>query len=458
MLDESLIRLFGTSGIRGDLKKLSPQLAMKLGLSLATALENKGSVVVGHDVRLSSPLLANALSSGLMSGGCDAIELAFVPTPVLAFTTRRRKSNAGVMVTGSHNPPSDNGLKCYTGEGREYTSDEEEPIESLMLNESYRLASWEKIGSKIPLEDALNEYCETLLGSVEPTRRQIHIVVDCANSVGAKVTPRLLSALGCRVTALNANLDGTFSSRPPEPTPETLARTSQIAVAVHADLTIAHDSDADRISILDEHGHYVTNDRILAFFASLLLTKYGPGTVVTSIDTSLRIDEVVAKHGGTVKRTRLGKTHELLKRDAGDIRLCCEPSKIIDSSWGYWGDGVHAACQLASALASADGSISELLKEIPDYPQSRTSYSCPDERKAQTMKTVETALSTERDVESVWNYDGVRVNYHDGSWILVRSSGTEPKIRAYCEARTQARLDELVRKTSSLIIDSMKTM
>ena len=126
-------RLFGTSGIRGNLDKVSPELAMNLGLSLATLLGNKGTVAIGHDVRLSSPLLGRSLSSGLMSGGCNVDQLGYVPTPILAFTTRNRKLAAGVMITGSHNPPSDNGLKCYTGEGRDYTSDEEAPLEDHIL-------------------------------------------------------------------------------------------------------------------------------------------------------------------------------------------------------------------------------------------------------------------------------------------------------------------------------------
>ena len=302
----------------------------------------------------------------------------------------------------------------------------------------------------------MNEYCGAILKSIETCQRKIHVVVDCANSVASKVTPRLLSQLGCKVTALNANIDGTFPSRSPEPTPETLTTTSKIAVAAGADLTVAHDADADRISILDENGQYVTNDRVLAFFAKIVLARHGPGTIATTVDTSFRIDQVAKKYGGEVRRTKLGKTQEFIKSHERNLRLCCEPYKIIDISWGSWGDGIYAACRLASSLANSGVSLSQLISDIPDYPQARVSYCCPNDIKEQAMKTVETVLLEEQEKQDVWTYDGVRVNYPDESWALVRASGTEPKIRLYCEAKSHKKLDQLLKKTSTLVHESIE--
>ena len=444
-------KLFGTSGIRGDIDRVSPELAMKLGLALATSLRNYGSVAVAHDARTSSPYLRHAVSSGLMAGGCRTVQFGMVPTPVLAFGTRENKLNAGVMITGSHNPPTDNGLKCYSNDGREYTGDEEAILEELILKNSYRTVTWNKVGFSTVRQDVIDDYVKAVLSHVRPVKQPLHVVVDCGNGVGSNVTPTLLSRLGCKVTTINANVDGTFPSRPPEPTPETLKDTSRLVSELRADLGVAHDSDADRLSVLDEEGGYVTDDRLLAFFAKILLQKYGPGRIVTSVDTSPRIDEVAERYGGRVERTELGKTHEALASDRDRPLLCCEPWKITDVHWGYWGDGIYAACRLVSELSDEKRTLTNLLEDIPDYPQRKFAFPCPDHVKGRIMEAIKAKLTTEKKVKDVWTYDGIRVNYEDGSYALLRPSGTEPKIRVYCEAKSDGDLKRLVEKCAALV-------
>jgi len=446
-----LPKLFGTSGIRGDLNRVSPELAMELGLAVATSLKNYGDVAVAHDARTSSPYLRHAVSSGLMAGGCKAVQFGMVPTPVLAFGTRENNLNAGIMITGSHNPPTDNGLKCYNSEGREYTGDEEAILEELILKDSYRTVPWDRVESAITRQDVVDDYVRAVLSDIKPVERLLHVVVDCGNGVGSNVTPRLLSRLGCKVTAINANIDGTFPSRPPEPTPKTLSDTSRLVPELGADLAVAHDSDADRLSVLDEKGRYVTNDRLLAFFAKILLQQYGPGKIMTSVDTSPRIDEVAERYGGRVERTRLGKTHEALASGGEKPILCCEPWKIIDVHWGCWGDGIYAACKLVRQLSEERGPLSKLLEDIPDYPQRRLAFPCPDHIKHKAIETIKAKVTTEKHVKDVWTYDGIRVNYMDGSYALLRPSGTEPKIRVYCEAKSNNNLKKLVDKCTALV-------
>ena len=424
---------------------------MKLGLAVATSLKNSGSVAIGHDARTSSPYLRHAVSSGLMAGGCKTVQFGTVPTPVLAFGTRENKLNAGIMITGSHNPPSDNGLKCYNHDGREYTGDEEAILEDLILDSSYRTVPWDRVGSTVARQDILKAYMRAVLSDVKPVGRPLHVVVDCGNGVGSDTTPRLLSRLGCKVTTINANIDGTFPGRSPEPTPETLNDTSRLVSELRADLGVAHDSDADRLSVLDESGRYVTNDRLLAFFAKILLQRYGPGRIVTSVDTSPRIDEVAERYGGRVERTRLGKTHEALVSGGDRPLLCCEPWKIIDVHWGYWGDGIYAACRLVSKLSEERGTLSNLLKDIPDYPQRRLAFPCPDRIKHKAMEDIKAKLTKEEHVKDLWTYDGIRVNYEDSSYILLRPSGTEPKIRVYCEAKSESSLGRMVDKCTALV-------
>jgi len=447
-----LLQLFGTSGIRGSLRKVTPQLLMGFGLSLATFLENKGEVVVGSDARMSSEALKNALSSGLMSGGCTVADLGLVPLPCLAYTTRKRESKAGVIITGSHNPPQDNGLKCYDGRGIEYTPREEEVLEDLISNEKYKPVDWEKVGNRSQVSNANEEYVEAILRQVAKVERRIEVLVDCANGTASNVTPIILSKMGCKVVTINASIDGTFPGRLPEPSPENLRNTCRLVREIGADIGIAHDGDADRLAVIDDKGRYVTNDSVLALFAKLLLERHGGGHVVTSIDTSFRIDQVVEKAGGTLERTRLGKTHVILKEKLNaDIVLCCEPWKIIDTHWGYWGDAMYATAQLIKLLDESEGSTSELFKEIPDYPQERIYLPCPDSLKQPTIAVIQQKLSEEKGVASIWTYDGIRVNYEDNSWVLIRPSGTEPKVRIYCEGVTTKRLNQLSKQSISLV-------
>ena len=158
------------------------------------------------------------------------------------------------------------------------------------------------------------------------------------------------------------------------------------------------------------------------------------------------------KVGGTLERTRLGKTHVILKeKPNAKIVLCCEPWKIIDTHWGYWGDPIYATAQLVKLLDKSKGSTAELFKEIPDYPQERIYQPCPDSLKQPTMELIQEELSEEKGVASIWTYDGVRVNYEDNSWVLIRPSGTEPKIRIYCEGATTKRLSQLTKRSASLV-------
>jgi phosphoglucosamine mutase len=425
---------------------------MKLGLSLATFLGNEGEIVVASDARTSSEALKNALSSGLMSGGCAVADLDLVPLPVFAYTTRERRSKAGVIVTGSHNPPQDNGLKCCDERGMEYTPREEEALEGLVFNEKYKLTDWKKVGDRSYVANADEEYVEAVLHQVPKVERKIKVLVDCANGTASNVTPMILSKLGCKVFTINSSIDGAFPGRLPEPSPENLRNTCRLVREIRANIGIAHDGDADRLAVIDDRGRYITNDSVLALFAKLLLERHGGGHIVTSVDTSFRIDQVVEKVGGTLERTRLGKTHVILKEKLNaKIILCCEPWKIIDTHWGYWEDAIYAASRLIKLLDESKGSTAELFKEIPNYPQQRVYHQCPDSLKQPTIALIQQKLSEEKGVASIWTYDGIRVNYEDNSWVLIRPSGTEPKIRIYCEGVTTKRLNQLAKQSISLV-------
>jgi phosphoglucosamine mutase len=420
-------------------------------------LANEGQVIIGSDYRTTSAELKAALLGGLLGGGVDVLDAGILPTPVLAFGIRAVGANAGIMVTASHNPPEDNGMKCYSHEGREYIPEEEQILEQIIAQRQFADVAWDRVGTQVAAPDLVDTYAQRVLDRVGSLQRRLRVVVDCANGTTYNLTPWILSKLGCEVISLNAHPDGRFPGRPAEPSPEHLVTTSQVVRSLKADVGIAHDGDGDRLAVIDEKGRYVNNDTVLAFFARLLLAEKGPGRIITSVDTSSRIYIVARSSGGTVERTRLGKTHALLdEENRTSIKLCCEPWKIIDPAWGFWGDAIYAACRLVQALDQTKGSVSSLFRGIPENPQKRFFFRCPDESKDIVMAKIAQALTTQRDVSEVWTFDGVRVNFSDESWILVRKSGTEGKIRIYCEGRSPKRLKQLVSKSSTLVRSAIR--
>ena len=452
-------KLFGTAGIRGSVRdKVTERLALDLARAMSTMFANEGQVIVGSDYRTTSAELRAALLGGLLGGGIDAFDAGFLPTPVLAFGVPAVGADAGIMVTASHNPPEDNGIKCYSHEGREYVPDEEEVLERLIAARQFTGVAWDRMGTSLQAPDVIDAYVDRLLDRIQPFQRRLKALIDCANGTTYNVTPLILSKMGCEVISLNAQPDGRFPGRPAEPNPANLAAMCHFVRSVKADVGIAHDGDGDRLAVVDEKGRYVNNDTLLAFFARLLLQENGPGRIVTTVDTSSRIDKVADSSGGTVERTRLGKTHvQLIEENRASVRLCCEPWKIIDPAWGFWGDAIYAACRVIQALDESKGTASALFRGIPEYPQERFFFRCPDELKDPVMGEVSHALTAERKVREVSTLDGVRVNFNDDSWILIRKSGTEGKIRVYCEGRSPKKLKELVRKSSSLVRKAIKT-
>jgi phosphoglucosamine mutase len=413
------------------------------------------------DCRLSSPVLEHALLSGLMYSGCNVKRIGLAPLPVTAYSVKRSGANFGVMITASHNPPQYNGFKVFREGGWELMPEDEEVVEEALSRELEAGSSWNEVGSCTDYATTLVEYVEDLIDMLldgGPSHRasDFKVVVDCCNGPAALVTPKVLSQLGVKVVALNANIDGHFPGREPEPRPDVLA---ELGIFVHetgARLGLAHDGDADRVAVIDSKGNFVVNDRIIAYMAKRAIERGEGKVVITTIDTSRCIDEVVGRSGGEVVRTKLGKTHVELKKRP-NVALAAEPWKIINPRWGPWADGILAASVLVKDLVESGVGLHELLRDVPDYPQIRESFPCNENDKPKVMKMIEEELeSAIGNVEDVWRYDGIRVNCRDGSWILIRASGTEPKIRLYAEAKSVERLKEIAERGRRLVLKALK--
>ncbi|MCJ7767473.1 phosphoglucosamine mutase, partial [Candidatus Bathyarchaeota archaeon] len=256
--------LFGTNGIRGLAnKELTPEIAIKIGAAIGTFFK-RGTLVVGYDARTSGPMLAKAVIAGLNSTGCNVLLAGMAPTPTLQFTVKNHKVDGVVIITASHNPPEYNGIKVIWSDGIEVSHEQELEIEKVFFTDKTHLAEWNAIGETRELPGVIDEYIEAIEKHVNVkaiAKRRYHVMVDGANSVGSLTSPRLLRELGCRVTTINANIDGTFPGRPPEPRPENLGDVAMAVKAVGADFGVAYDGDADRSIFIDEKGEIHMGDK-----------------------------------------------------------------------------------------------------------------------------------------------------------------------------------------------------
>ncbi len=427
--------LFGTSGIRQVMALELLELAQRCGLAVGSLY---GRVVVGGDTRTSSSALKHAFISGLLASGAMAYDGGTMPTPTLAFAARRYE--AGAMITASHNPPQYNGIKLFNSDGSGFDGEQRKQIESLICGASLSTLSWDKMESSNTYEGAIEQHIERIRQDF-PGGMRLRVVVDPGCGAASLVTPRLLRRLGCEVIALNAHPSG-FFPREIEPVAASLKELIKATVDFGADLGIAHDGDADRMMAVDERGKFLSGDTLLAIFAR----EAGAKKVVTTIDASMAIDDM----GFAVTRTKVGDTYvsEELKK-GGDFGG--EPS----GSWVFPGvslcaDGIYAAARIA-AIASKQ-KLSELSYGIPSYPILRGGTSS----KGIMMSGIGEKLMTLKPL-SVNSIDGIKLFFADG-WLLIRPSGTEPKIRITAEARGELRVRQLYEAGLKIIEDSTEKL
>ena len=438
-------KLFGTSGIRGKIgSEVTCQLALNVGKSLAYYLGNKGTVVIGYDTRTTNEMLDQAICAGLLESGVNVVKIGMVPTPLVGYATLKLNADAGVMITASHNPSQYNGIKLWNKNGMAYTPSQEREIEKIYADEEYISVSWDKIGKLSFNEEIKGKYIDDLLDLVD-IKKDFKVVIDCASGAGSEISPLVFRKAGCKVTTLNSQPDGCFPGRNPEPNSENLQDLMKTVVAVGADLGIAHDGDADRMITVDEKGNISPFDSLLA-----LMSKEFAGDVVTTVDAGLCMDESV---DGEVIRTAVGDVNVaevIIERNAS---FGGEPSGTwLHPDFCMCPDGILSGLRMAE-LVSHKGKLSDLLAEIPSYPNIREKITCSKESKVKVMENMEELLKEAfDDIVDVNSIDGIRLTFSDDSWLLVRPSGTEDYIRITLESKDLKRA-EFIRETSVKIIN-----
>jgi len=439
-------QLFGTNGIRGIAnKELTPNLAIQIGCAVGTFFQQK-ELLIGHDARTSGPMLTRAVISGLNATGCDVLFGGMAPTPALQFTVKTHALDGAVIITASHNPPEYNGIKVVWKDGIELSREQEIKIENIFFDEKMRYAEWSDIGRVRELPGIVDDYIEGVQKHVDTAKirkHRYHVVVDAANSVGNLSVPHLLRDLGCRVTTINGNMDGTFPGRLPEPRPENLTDLASTVKAVNADLGIALDGDADRSIFADENGKIYWGDKTFALVEKHFLMENPGEKIVTPVSSSTLIKDIADAYDGELVLTKVGsvtvsQTMKKLKAKLGGE----ENGGIFYGPHQAVRDGAMATALILDIMAKTGENLSKLTGELPKYFIEKGKIECPEELKEKVLNKL-TEQVRGRNVSTI---DGVKLWFEDKSAILVRPSGTEPVYRLYAEAKTEKKALQLVKK------------
>jgi phosphomannomutase/phosphoglucomutase len=399
-------------------------------------------------------MLKSAITAGLLSTGCDVIDVGLVPTPTLQYVIKEKKFDSGVIITASHNPPQFNGIKGAASDGIEFSKDDEEAIEKIYFSQQYSLVNWRDVGTYSIWDGAIDSYIKGILSTVDVTlikKQKFHVVLDCGNGVGSLVAPILLRKLGCKVTELYCKPDGRFPGHNSEPIPENLTTLFKTVHEVGASFGIAQDGDADRAIFVDENGTYITGDKSLSLVGKYITRKKKGSIVVTPVTTSTCFEDVIRENGGTIIYTKVGSPIVArVMKEKNAVFGGEENGGLIFPELQYCRDSSMSLTKILEILSKEKRSLSELIAEIPSYEMYKTKITCPNEKKERVMDLIIEQVKSSKDVTNIDRTDGVKL-YMKGCWVLMRPSGTEPIFRLFVEAKEKQRAEQLVATYKNLV-------
>ncbi len=446
-------RLFGTNGVRGVAnKELTPELVTRLAASCGHKLGK--SIALGRDGRVTSPLFRDAAASGLLSVGCNVLDLGILPTPTLQYTVKHLSLDGGLMITASHNPPEFNGVKVMARDGVEIPRKLEDEIEAIYFAGGPKAAEWDCVG-EVKSRETLGLYVDAVVSKVDVkliSGKKFKVALDPGNGVGTLVAPVIAQRLGCAVYTINAELDGRFPGRQSEPRPDNLGDLRELVKATGADMGVAFDGDADRSIFLDERSEVLWGDRSFALTADYYMAKHHGARVATAVSSSNAIIDVVEGAGGSIHWTKVGSVDVSRAMVENGINFGGEENGgVMYGPHHPVRDGSMTMALILNIMAERGKSLSELVKALPTYAQAKDKVRCPNELKQRALDVLRTKVAAPR----VDTMDGLKLVFGDASWILVRPSGTEPIFRLYAEADTQQKVEKLVSENKRLIEETV---
>lgn len=446
-------KLFGTDGIRGVANEypITPDMAMQVGQATAYILKKEGHrsrIVIGKDTRLSGYMIESALVSGICSMGSDVILVGPVPTPGIAFLTTNLDADAGIVISASHNPYQDNGIKIFSGKGYKLTDEEEQNIENLILSKKLPtlLTDAENLGRASREEDASGRYIVFLKHSFPRglDLEDIKIVLDCANGATYKVAPTLFTEMRAEVIALNVNPDGqNINLDCGALYPEELAKA---VVENKADIGLAFDGDGDRLIAVDEKGNIVNGDKIIAICANKLKEEgmLKNNTVVTTVMSNLGLSVAFKEMDIRNITTKVGDRYvleEMLK--TGSVIGGEDSGHVIFKEHHTTGDGILTALQLLSVLKKENKPLSKLAKIMRTFPQVLINVKVKRKAPLEEIPELKHVISK------------VEKELGDEGRVLVRYSGTQPVCRVMLEGPTESETERLAKEIAQVVEDKL---
>jgi phosphoglucosamine mutase len=437
-------KLFGTDGIRGvaNIEPVTAETALKLGRAAAHVFaQNRSSsrtgrlkIVIGKDTRLSGYMLENAMVAGLTSLGADALIIGPLPTPGVAYITRSLRADAGIVLSASHNPYEDNGIKFFRHDGYKLDDEIEARIENLVFSgeiENIRPTAT-KIGKAYRIDDALGRYVEFAKQSFPRgfTLESLRIAIDCGNGAAYKSSPCILRELGADLVVINNHPNGTnINANCGSTHPEQIQK---LVRECKAQIGITHDGDADRVLLCDENGDLVDGDEIMAIAAVDHLERgcLEGKTLVATVMSNFGLDETLESRGGKVLRTKVGDRYviEAMLRDGHNVGGE-QSGHMIFRDHASTGDGIVSALQILRVMIETGKPLSELRKVLKKYPQAQRNLRVKDKPPLDTLPAIQKLLAA------------AEADLSGKGRVLLRYSGTEPKIRLLIEGRDQAAID-----------------
>ena len=446
-------KLFGTDGVRGVANdELTPLLAMQLGQAGAFVLtkenKHKPTIMVGCDTRISGDMLANALMAGICSVGANAVYVGVIPTPAVAYLTRKYKVDAGVVISASHNPVEFNGIKFFDGDGYKLPDELEDEIEDLIVNHPERLPSptGAELGTKSYAEDALDDYITFLTRTTRERFNGIKVALDCANGAAYKAAPIALLDLGAGLCIIHNEPDGRNIN---ENCGSTHMEELQARVVYEkAHLGLAFDGDADRLMAVDELGNIVDGDQIMAIVGNHMKSqgKLSKNTIVATVMSNLGFFLMGEKNHIKIEQTKVGDRYVLERmREIGASLGGEQSGHVIFLDENTTGDGLLSALHLLQVLVETKKPLSELASIMEVMPQALVGAKVPNHKKEHFMDYPEIAQAV-RNLEEKFAGEGR---------VLIRPSGTEPLVRVMIEGKDQKVITEEAKKLAELIQNIM---
>lgn len=432
-------KLFGTDGVRGEANSghMTAEMALKLGAAAGRYFRQDDSrghrVVIGKDTRLSGYMFENALTAGLTSTGMNVLLLGPVPTPAVGYLTRSMRADLGIMISASHNPAKDNGIKFFGPDGFKLSDDAEAEIEALLDGE-IRLAKPENIGNAKRIDDGLGRYVEYAKTTFPKLwKPELKVVVDCANGAAYRAAPAVLWELGCEVIPVGVSPNGRNIN---DRCGSTHTQTCAEAVVAHgADLGISLDGDADRVMIIDETGQVADGDQIMALFAARWAEsgQLRGGALVATVMSNLGLERFLEGRGLRLERTKVGDRYVVERMREGGFNLGGEQSgHIVMTDYATTGDGLMAGLQFLAAMAETGKRASELVRQFETVPQMLKNVRYGAGQEPLSAPGVTKAIAA------------AEARLSGQGRLLIRKSGTEPLIRVMAECEDEAVLAETV--------------